>query len=60
VTVDHGEGGGEEIYCKPVGTTVILKTAASILRVIAGIVAPLPFWAQCGRSRSRSARSSWT
>ena len=44
VTVDHGEGGGEEIYCNPVGTTVILKTAASILRVIAGIVAPVPFW----------------
>jgi Protein of unknown function (DUF3892) len=44
VTVDHGEGGGEEIYYKPVGTSVILKTAASILRVIAGIVAPLPFW----------------
>lgn len=44
VTVDHGEGGGEEIYCNPVGTTVILKTAASILRVIAGIVAPVPIW----------------
>jgi hypothetical protein len=44
VTVDHVEGGGEEIYCNPVGTTVILKNAASILRVIAGIVAPVPFW----------------
>jgi hypothetical protein len=44
VTVDTGEGGGEEIYCNPVGTTLILKTAASVLRIIAGAIAGIPFY----------------
>ena len=44
VTVDRGEGGGEEIYCNPIGTTLILKAAASVLRICAGAVAGIPFY----------------